>query len=92
MPHTIKANRFFVSHFLTVESEGITFQNTSVAPAKRHFAFPQIACVLMSPENVLSFQVQEEVFTIPVSPDNPHHKETIDAMVAGLTSVPPRAE
>jgi hypothetical protein len=86
MSHTIKANRFFVSHFLTVDDGGITFQNTSVAPAKRHFTFPQIACVLMSPENVLSFQVQDQVFTIPVSPDNSQHKETIDALVNGAKS------
>jgi hypothetical protein len=88
MPHTIKANRFFVSHFLTVENDGITFQNTSVAPAKRHFTFPQIACVLMSPEHILSFQVEDEIFTIPVSPENAQHKDTMDALVNGLKSAP----
>ena len=77
----ISANSLFTKHFLIVDSGGVKFYDgTGFASAKR-LQFGQIACVLMSPDHKLSFQVGNEVFSIPTKPGNPKHQATIDALL-----------
>lgn len=80
----ITANSLISKHFLMVDSDGVKFYDgTGFASAKR-FQFRQIECVLMSPDNKLSFQVGNEIFTIPTKPDNAKHKAAIDALLQEL--------
>ncbi len=84
MNFTIKAHGFFVAHSLKISEEGVVFQNSAISRAKLSFAFNQIDGVLMSEQNVLSFQSGSEVFSIPTKPDNPQHQEAIDALVKAV--------
>jgi hypothetical protein len=77
----IKANSLFVACSLKLDSEGVAFQETAAVGGTRRFAFRDIDCVLMSPDHTLSFQVGDEVFSIPTKPDNKKHQEVIDALV-----------
>ncbi len=77
----IRANSLFVARSLTLDSAGVAFQETAAMGGTRRFAFGDIDCVLMSPDHVLSFQVGNEVFSIPTKPSNKKHQETISALV-----------
>ncbi len=79
----IDASTLLVRQTLTVDSSGVLFYSGSFGSAKR-FRFRQIECVLMSPDNKLSFQVGTEVFTIQVKADNEKHKHVVDVLVGEL--------
>ena len=76
----ITNSSLFTKHYLAVDSGGVKFYDTSFGGAKR-FKFSQIECVLMSPDNKLSFQVGNQVFSIPTRPDDPGHQAVIDALL-----------
>ena len=80
----IKANSLFVARSLTLDSAGVAFQETMAIGGRRRFAFDEIAFVLMSPDRVLSFQVGNEVFSIPTNPNNKKHQETIHALISAV--------
>ncbi len=77
----IKANSAFESRSLTVDSQGVRFTQTAFVGGRRRFRFDQIDWILMSPSNVLSFQVGNEMCSIPTKPDNRRHQETIQALL-----------
>lgn len=77
----IKASSLFVARSLALDSAGVAFQEATVLSKTRRFAFGEIDCILMSPDQVLSFQVGTEVFSIPTKPSNKKHQETIRALV-----------
>jgi hypothetical protein len=77
----ITARRFFVSHYLAVRRDGVKFYQSSIGLGGKTFTFPQIDCVLMSPDDVLSFQVGREVFTIPTNPLSPKHRQAVEILV-----------
>jgi hypothetical protein len=83
----IKANSAFVARYLDVEKNGVTFCETAAMGGQRVFRFDQIECVLMSPENVLSFQVGREVFSLPVKPNYLVHEQAIAALLQGVQRV-----
>ena len=76
----ISNNSLLAKHFLSVDSGGVVFSDTSLFGSKR-FTFRSIECVLMSPDHKLSFQVGSDVFTIPTNPDNPDHQEVIRVLL-----------
>ena len=76
----IKANSLFEARSLTLDSAGVAFQETGIGGSRR-FTFGEIKCILMSPDHVLSFQVGNEVFSVPTKPNNKKHQETIAAMM-----------
>jgi len=80
----IKASSFFTNHTLEVNPAGVTFIETTLGGGKRKFRFEQIELVLMSPGDVLSFQVGREVFSIPTNPKNKSHQEVINALLEKL--------
>ena len=76
----ISNNSLFEKHFLTVDSDGLKFYNGAQIGARR-FRFNQIDSLLLSPTHVLSFQVGNEIFSIPTKPENAGHRNTIDFLV-----------
>ncbi len=88
----INANTFATKRYLEVDSSGVAFCETSFFGGVRKFGFHEIECVLMSEDNVLSFQVKQEVFSIPTKPSSEKHKRVINTLVhevrraAGLTA------
>lgn len=85
MEYTINANRFFrIQHWLKVSDAGVVYINTAVEKARRVFTFGQIGCVLLSDKKMLSFQVDEEVFEIPMKPEDEEHQNTIRHLLAGI--------
>ena len=81
MAFKIKANTAFTVRFLQVTSKGVVFQETAALGGKRRFTFDQIDAILMNPGNVLSFQVGNEVFSIPTRPDKKAHQAAIDELL-----------
>jgi hypothetical protein len=77
----ITARRFFVSHYLVVRRDSVKFYQSSVALGGKTFSFIQIDCILMSPDDVLSFQVGNEVFSIPTNPLKTKHRQAIGVFV-----------
>ena len=77
----IKNNSLFTKHYLMVDSAGVVFYETSGIGSARRFRFNQVACVLMSTDNLLSFQVDKEVFSIPTNPDDAVHKTVVAALL-----------
>jgi hypothetical protein len=67
--------------YLSVESDGVTFYKSAFTGSKRRFRFRDIECILLSPENLLSFQVGHEIFSLPVKPDNSKHQKVISVFV-----------
>lgn len=82
--HKISANSLFEANYLKVHDSGVIYMKTAAIGGKRTFLFSQIASVLMSETNVLSFQVDNEVFTVRVRPDKPAHQQAIAALLEGV--------
>ena len=76
----ITNSSLFEKHFLSVDSDGVRFYNSGLFGAKR-FRFNQIETVLLSANHTLSFQVGNEVFSIPTKPENPKHQNVIDFLL-----------
>ena len=86
MSVTIRASSFFMKRYLTVKDQGVVFMETAALGGKRRFQFGQIDYVLMSPTNVLSFQVGQEIFSIPVKPWKPKHQLAMQKLKDGVSS------
>jgi hypothetical protein len=77
----IKNSSFLSSQFLKIDSTGVSYSDGVIFSNARKFIFKDIDCILLSRDNVLSFQVKKEVFSIPVKPENKKHKLAIDTLV-----------
>jgi len=77
----ITASSFASKVSIEVHGRGVTFIESVFLSNKKDFEFGDIDCVLMSEDNILSFQVKQEVFSIPVKPNKDEHKQVIDALV-----------
>lgn len=81
----IKANSLATQRYIEVDVGGVLFVETAFAGGKRRFRFHEVELVLMSPDNHLSFQVGQEVFRIPVKPNNKKHQQVINALIQGVS-------
>jgi hypothetical protein len=79
MSFEITNNSFLKKHVLTVDSSGLRFENPILGA--RRFRFHQVESVLLSTDHTLSFQVGNEVFSIPVKMENSDHKNVIDFLL-----------
>jgi len=77
----INASSLFKKHCLLVDSGGVRFFESIGLSGSRRFPFSRIQCVLMSVDNRLSFQVGNEVFSIPTKPGNARHQAVINALL-----------
>ena len=84
MSLTIRASSAVVSQFLKVNATGVRYRETALFGGIQRFRFDQIEYILMSPDNVLSFQVGMEVFSIQTRPYKRKHHEAIEAMLRGV--------
>lgn len=80
----ISSSSLFTRRFLKVKKDRIRFYEPGMFLGARSFPFRMIDCVLVSPTNVLSFQVGREVFSIPTQPGKAKHQQTIAAFIAGV--------
>ena len=77
----IAASSLFTKRYLLVDSGGVKFYDGTGFSGARRFQFSQIECVLMSPDNKLSFQAGNEVFSIPTKPGNAKHQTVINTLL-----------
>ncbi|HEX9048528.1 MAG TPA: hypothetical protein VF988_15980 [Verrucomicrobiae bacterium] len=80
----ITNNSLFSKHQLVLEPGSVKFYESTLLGGSRRFSYERIDCVLLSPDNKLSFQVAAEVFSIPVRPGDPQHQPVIDAFVQAV--------
>lgn len=76
----IRANTFVMQRYLKVYDWGVKFVESAVFGGGRKFFWGQIDYVLMSPSDELSFQVGNEVFTIPTKPQKFTHQQVVKQM------------
>ena len=76
----IRANTFFTQRYLRVYDWGVKYVESAVFGGGRKFFWGQIDCLLMSPDDRLSFQVGNEVFTIPTKPRKLAHQQAVKQM------------
>lgn len=84
MKHKIATSSLFTREYIVVHDKGVKYCGVALFRSVRRFRFDEICCVLMAPNHTLSFQVGEEVFSIPTRPTNAKHQATIAALVEGL--------
>jgi hypothetical protein len=82
---TINGSSLIVKRYLTVKDWGVIFMETAALGGKRKFQFGQIDYVLISPTNVLSFQVGQEVFQIPTKPGKVKHQQVIQQLLESVS-------
>jgi hypothetical protein len=80
----IKANTFTTKRYLEVHSGGVVYCETSAVGGRRTFTYQQIECVLLSPASMLSFQVGNEVFAIPINQGKMEHRQAVEALLDGV--------
>ena len=78
----IDATNLVTKHSLVVTDQGVEFMETAALGGVRRFTFDQIDAVLRSSQNVLSFQVGQETFKIPMRPDDALHRTATARLVA----------
>lgn len=84
MAFVIRASSLFVKHYLKVTDRGVVFVEGAGFINKRKFTFQQIDFVLLSGDNLLSFQVGHEVFKIPVKAHKPKHVNAVNFLVSKI--------
>lgn len=82
----ITSGGLFTRHFLVLKRDGVKFYEGTIGFGTRSFRFREIECVLLSADDRLSFQVGNEVFSIPTKPAKPKHRAVIDTLVERLES------
>ena len=80
----ISASSLLKNHFLKLDSGGVKFYESAAIGGAKRFQFSEIACLLMAPDNTLSFQVGQQVFSIPTDPNNAKDQALIAALVQEL--------
>ena len=85
----IAVRSFLAKHYLIVDAGGVKYYDGTGFGSTRKFPFNRIECVLMSSDNKLSFQVGNEVFSIPIKPGNAKHQAVIDALLQEVQQTTP---
>ena len=84
MAFVIKSSTLITKKRLRVVPQGVEFYEAQFLGTTRQFGFPEIDLVLMAPDSTLSFQVRNEVFSIPTKPHKVGHQQTIRALLDGI--------
>ena len=77
----ISAPSFLKNHYLVVRSDGVHYCESMGLSSVRRFRFTDIFCVLLGADHTLSFQVGQEVFSIPTNPRSAKHQTVIATLV-----------
>jgi hypothetical protein len=67
-----------------VREDRVEFAEGAFIASRQRFSYSQIEAVLMSPQNVLSFQANEQVFSARINPRKRKHQEAVAALVANV--------
>ena len=82
----ITASSALVSCYLKIDANGIAYCESVIGNRERRFRYDEISLVLLSPENLLSIQVGQEIFKLPIKPNDSKHQEGLQRLIAGTTS------
>lgn len=77
MKYRIAASSFLESHRLEVKPDEVVYRQTALAGGVRRIKFHQIELILLSPDNLLSLQMGNEVFSIPFKPQDAKHQSAL---------------
>lgn len=88
----ISASTLFKYHYLLVTEAGVKYSETFGFSSVRRFPFNTIQAIVVSPKNVLSFQVGEEVFSIPFKPFKSEHQAALTALLEGVQKTDPNCK
>jgi len=83
----ITANTLATNRYLEVHGNGVSYNESALFSNVRNFTFNEIDFILLSEDNVLSFQVKQEVFSIPINPNKEKHKQVIDTLIREVTRI-----
>jgi len=81
---------FWSSSFLAIDSKGLKFYDAGAWGSARRIPFADVQNVLLSPKNLLSFQVADKVYSIRTNPDNAKHQKAIEILVQAVRGTLPR--
>lgn len=88
-PLKIKANDAFIQRYLEISPKGIAFRETALGGSAKKFGFHQVDSILLSPNDVLSFQVGQEVFSIPTKSADATHQALISRFLEEVSKTAP---
>ena len=81
---TIKANTLMRQRYLEIHSGSVIYCDAVALGGQQTFTYLQIECVLLSQDQVLSFQVGSEMFSLPLRLDKPAHRAALEVFVASV--------
>jgi hypothetical protein len=81
MAAVIRASTFATKRYLKVTDWGVDFLETALVGGRKKFSFGQIDYILISADNILSFQVGQQVFSIQTKPGKAAHQAAINHLV-----------
>jgi hypothetical protein len=88
-PLKIKANEAFIQRYLEISPKGVAFRETALGGSAKKFGFHQVDSILLSSNNVLSFQVGQEVFSISTKPADATHQALISRFLEEVGKTAP---
>lgn len=77
MKYRITVSSFFETHSLEVKPDEVVYRQTAFSGGVRRIKFYQIELILISPGNLLSLQVGNEVLSIPFKPQDAKHQSAL---------------
>lgn len=81
MKHKIKGGSLFETRSLALKPDKVLFAEGVIFASQRKFNYSEIEYVLLGKDNVLSFQVGQQIFRIPVRPGNTKDQAAISYFV-----------
>jgi hypothetical protein len=80
----ISKGSLFEKSFLIVDKKGVKVYASAIATGTKRYRFDQIDCVLLAPDNKLSLQVGQDIFTIQTDPHSAKEQAVIQALLSAL--------
>lgn len=88
----IKANNLLQNRYMYIDDHGVEFCETALISGKQHFSYSEVDYIFISKTDELTFQVRDEVFTLPIKPRNQQHQAFIAAFVRNVKATLPSPE
>jgi hypothetical protein len=87
----LRASGFFESRYLQIKKGMVYVPSLSFLGGRKRYAFSEIEYVLITSNNVLSFQAGQDVFSIQTRPYKQKHEAVMQALLDGVrgTAAPP---
>ena len=89
MRERINSASLFFRQFLVVDDDGVKHCAPGMFQTATQFRFDEIVCVLLAPDNTLSFQVGDQVYSIATKPNDKKHQAAIAALIQSVEATVP---